>query len=175
MHRSSLLRAGTAALVAGGAAVAIATTTAGGATNHPAITASGVGPVKLGATAKSLQAKGLIGKLTTGCELAGPGTRAAAVKSFNGTVGFTMSKIRKVDVIAVNGPGPQARGVEVGDTLGEIRKAYRTIEVDKTLEETFGGDFVTVPKKAGGPIQFFVNLDSGKVETIGVPSVPVCE
>jgi len=174
MHRSSLLRAGTAALVAGGAAVAIATT-AGGATNHPAITAKGVGPVKLGATAKSLQAKGLIGKLKTGCELAGPGTRAASVKAFNGTVGFTMTKVRKVDVIAVDGPGPQARGVEVGDTLPEIRKAYRTVEVDTSLQDTFGGDFVKVSKKAGGPIQFFVNAESGKIETIGVPSAPVCE
>ena len=174
MHRSSLRRTGAAVLVAGGAAVAIAAS-AGGATNHPAITAGGVGPVKLGATAKSLQAKGLIGKLTTGCELAGPGTRAASVKSFNGTVGFTMTKTRRVDVISVNGPGPQARGVEVGDTLPEIRKAYKTIKVDTSLRDTFAGDFVKVPKAAGGPIQFFVNLDTGKIETIGVPAIPLCE
>jgi hypothetical protein len=174
MHRSSLRRAGSAALLAGGAAVAIATT-AGGATSHPAITAAGVGPVKLGATAKALQAKGLIGKLTTGCELAGPGTRAASVKSFKGTVGFTMTKTRRVNVIAVTGPGPRARGVEVGDTVSAIRKAYKTVKVDTSLEDTFQGDFVRVPKKAGGPIGFFVSSKTGRIETIGVPNVPVCE
>lgn len=174
MHRSTLRRAGAAALVAGGAAVVIATS-AGGATSHPAITATGVGPVKLGATAKALRAKGLIGKLTTGCELAGPGTRAASVKAFDGTVGFTMTKRRKVNVIAVDGPGPRARGVEVGDALADIQKAYKRVKVDKTLEDTFQGDFVKVPKASGGPIQFFVSTKTGKIETIGVPSVPVCE
>jgi hypothetical protein len=174
MHPSPLRRAGIAALLAGGAAVAVAAS-AGGATSHAAITATGVGPVKLGATAKSLQAKGLIGKLTPGCELAGPGTRAARVKAFNGTVGFTMSKTRRVNVIAVNGPGPRARGVEVGDTVPDIRKAYKTVKVDKSLEDTFQGDFVRVPKKAGGPIGFFVSTKTGKIETIGVPNVPVCE
>jgi hypothetical protein len=174
MHLSHVRRAGIAALLAGGAAVVVAAS-AGGATSHPAITAAGVGPVKLGATATSLQAKGLIGKLTPGCELAGPGTRAAHVKAFNGTVGFTMSKVRKVNVIAVNGPGPQARGVEVGDTVSDIRKAYKSVKVDRSLEDTFQGDFVRVPKKAGGPIGFFVNLKTGKIETIGVPHVPVCE
>jgi hypothetical protein len=174
MHRALLPHAGTAAVLAAGAAVAIAAT-AGGATSHPAITAAGVGPVKLGATAKSLRAKGLIGKLTTGCELAGPGTRAAAVKAFDGTVGFTMTKTRRVNVIAVNGPGPQARGVEVGDTLADVKKAYKRVTVDKTLEDTFQGDFVKVARKAGGPLQFFVSVKTGKIETIGVPSIPICE
>jgi hypothetical protein len=174
MHPSQVRRSAGVALLAGGAAVAIAAS-AGGATSHPAITPAGVGPVKLGATAKSLQAKGLIGKLTTGCELAGPGTRAANVKSFKGTVGFTMSKTRRVNVIAVNGRGPRARGVEVGDTVSDIRKAYRTVKIDKSLEDTLQGDFVRVPKKAGGPIGFFVSTKTGRIETIGVPNVPVCE
>lgn len=174
MQRSHLRRAGVGALVAAGTAAAIATS-AGGATSHPAITAKGVGPVKLGATAASLQDKGLIGKLITGCELAGPGTRAANVKAFNGTVGFTMTKTRRVNVIAVNGPGPRARGVEVGDTLADIKAAYKGVKVDKTLEDTFGGDFVRVPKTSGGRIQFFVSTKTGKIETIGVPSIPICE
>jgi hypothetical protein len=173
MHRFHLRRAGTAVLIAGGAAAAIATS-AGGATSHPAITAAGVGPVKLGATAKALQRKGLIGKLTTGCELAGPGTRAARVKAFRGTVGFTMSNPRKVNVIAVNGRGPRARGVEVGNRLADIKKAYKGVKVDKTLEDTFQGDFVRVPKKSGGRFEFFVSTKTVKIETIGVPSIPVC-
>src|SRR3954465_11850121 len=107
MTAPHLRRAGAGVLLAGGVAVAIAAS-AGGATSHPAITAKGVGPVKIGATAASLQAKGLIGKLHQGCEVAGPGTAGANVKAFNGTVGFTLSKPRKVNVIAVNGPGPQA-------------------------------------------------------------------
>lgn len=174
MHRFHLHRAGAAALIAGGAAVAIAAS-AGGATSHPAITRAGVGPVKLGAKADALRDKGLIGRLTTGCELAGPGTRAARVKAFRGTVGFTMSNPRRVNVIAVNGRGPQARGVEVGDTLADIRKVYKGVTVDKTLEDTFQGDFVRVPKRSGGRIEFFVSTKTGRIETIGVPRIPICE
>jgi hypothetical protein len=174
MTAPHLRRAGAGALLAGGVAVAIAAS-AGGATSDPAVTAKGVGSVKLGATATSLRAKGLIGKLHQGCELAGPGTAAANVKAFNGTVGFTMSKARKVNVIAVNGPGPQARGVEVGDTLADIQKAFKTVKVDKSLEDTFAGDFVTIPKSAGGKIMFFIDNSTNAITTIGVPIVPVCE
>jgi hypothetical protein len=56
MHPSQVRRGAVVALLSGGAAVAIAAS-AGGATSHPAITATGVGPIKLGATAKSLQAR----------------------------------------------------------------------------------------------------------------------
>lgn len=174
MTAPQLRRVSVGALLAAGVAVTVATT-AGGATNVQKITPQGVGKVKLGATATSLKQKGLIGKLTTGCELAGPGTRAAKVKAFKGTVGFTMSNPRKVNVIAVNGRGPAARGVRVGDTLADIKKAYKVVKVNKTLEDTFQGDFVTIPKKAGGKLMFFVSTKTGKIETIGVPIIPVCE
>jgi len=167
-------RLGAAALLSGAVAAALAAS-AGGAASHPAITPKGVGPVKLGATAKSLQARGLIGKLTVACKLAGPGTRAADAKPFNGTVGFTLHNPRKVDNIAVNSAGPQAHGVEVGDTLADIQKAYKTVKVDTSLEDTLGGDFVTIPKSAGGKIQFFIDTSTGTITTIGVPIVPVCE
>jgi hypothetical protein len=165
---------GAATLLAGGVAVAVAAS-AGGAPSHPAITAKGVGPVKLGATASSLRSKKLIGKLTTGCELAGANTKAAKVKAFKGTVGFTKSSPRKVNVIAVTGSGPRARGVAVGDTLADIKKAYKTVKVDTSQEGTFGGDFVTIPKRAGGRIMFFIDKGTKKIRTIGVPIIPVCE
>jgi hypothetical protein len=174
MHLSRRTRSvAVAALLAGGGAIAV-TTAATGADSQP-ITATGVGPIKLGQTATSLQSKGLIGKLTEGCELAGPGTRAAQVKAFRGSVGFTRSNPRKVNVISVDGKGPAANGVQVGDTLADIQQAYKTVKVDKTLEDTFQGDFVTVPKSAGGRIQFFIDLKTKKITGIGVPGIPVCE
>jgi hypothetical protein len=174
MRAPLLRRAGAAAAVAGAAAVAL-TASAGGATNHPAITPKGVGPIKIGATAASLQAKGLITKLTKGCELAGPNTRSAGIKTFNGTVGFTRSTPRRVNVISVNGEGPQARGVGLGDRLADIRKAYKVVKVDKRQRGTFGGDFVTIPKKAGGKIMFFIDKGTHTITQIGVPIIPVCE
>jgi hypothetical protein len=176
MTAPHLRRAGIAALVAGGIAVAVSQS-AGSApyAPHPAITAQGVGPIKLGMPATTLQKRGYVGKLKTGCELAGPQSKAADVKIFNGTVGFTMNKARKANNIAVNGEGPQARGVEVGDTLADIQKAFKTVKVDKSQEGTFGGDFVTIPKSAGGRIGFFIDLSTNTITTIGVPYVPVCE
>ncbi len=175
MTAPQLRRAGAATLLVGGAAVAIAASAGGAPNQHPAITAKGVGPIKLGQTAASLRHRGLIAKLTAGCELAGPNTRAAGTKTFNGTVGFTQGSPRRANVIAVNGSGPRARGVEVGDRLADIKKAYKTVKVDTSQESTFGGDFVTIPKKAGGRIMFFIDNATSTITTIGVPIVPVCE
>jgi hypothetical protein len=171
-----LRRAGIAALAAGGLAVAVSPSADSAPyAPHPAITAHGVGPIKLGTSAATLRKRGYVGRLKTGCELAGPQSKAADVLIFNGTVGFTMNKARKANTIAVNGEGPQARGVQVGDTLADIRKAFKTVRVDKTQEGTFNADFVTIPRSAGGRIQFLIDLSTYKITTIGVPFVPVCE
>ena len=53
--------------------------------------------------------------------------------------------------------------------------AYPGAHVDRTLEDTFGGDVVRVPKRAGGRLEFFVDAQSGKVESIGVPHIPLCD
>ncbi len=165
---------GVGALVAGSAAIAVAS--AGGAANpHPKITAKRVGAIKLGATAASLRHRGLITKLQPGCELGGPNTRSAGIKTFNGTVGFTLRNPRRVNVISVNGSGPAARGVQVGDTLADIRRAYKVVRVNRKLEDTFAGDFVTIPKRAGGKITFFIDNGTDTITQIGVPVIPLCE
>ncbi len=163
-----------ASALAAAAAVLLAASATGQA-GQQKITSKGVGAVKLGATAASLQDRGLIGRLVTGCELAGPGTRAANLKRpLRGTVNLTMTNPRKVDAITING-GATARGVAVGDRTADIRRAYPGAKVDRSLRDTFGGDFVRVPRKSGGRLEFFVNADSGRIETIGVPHIPLCE
>ena len=79
------------------------------------ITFSGVGQVKLGMTFKQLREKGLVGKLRKGCELGGPNTRSARLRSpLKGTVNFSLTNPRKATDITVTG-GAEARGVGIGD------------------------------------------------------------
>src|SRR5919106_5410866 len=66
------------------------------------ITAAGVGQVKLGMTFQQARGKGLIGKLRPGCELGGPETRSARLRSpLRGFVNFTLTTPRKINNILI--------------------------------------------------------------------------
>jgi hypothetical protein len=140
------------------------------------ITAAGVGKVKLGKTFSSLRAAGLVGKLRPGCPLGGSGTRSARLKApLKGSVDLTTrQRPREVRSISITG-GATARGVGIGGTIAEITAAYPTAKVDHGSEDGFGITLVSVPKSGGGRISFAVDVDSGKVTQIGVPSIPFCE
>src|SRR5205085_11219279 len=80
IHRRFPAIASTAAL---GLAVGVAAATAD-TSDHPGaqhITASGVGEVELGTTYHALHHRELVGKLRHGCELGGPSTRSAKLRS----------------------------------------------------------------------------------------------
>ena len=167
----------TAALVMAGA-VAIGASAATGPTARIAakkITGEGVGQVKLGMTFQEARDKHLIGNLRPGCELGGPETRSARLRSpLRGSVDFTLTTPRKIANIAVT-RGARARGVKVGDRIKDIKDAYPGAKVNKDTEDVFGIWLVRVPKSAGGPIRFSVPVATKRIDAIGVPFIPFCE
>jgi hypothetical protein len=172
MRRTLAVTAGL--LLAGGGAIgAAAEPTARVAAKR--ITGEGVGQVKLGMTFKELREQGLVGKLRPGCELGGPETRSARLRSpLRGTVDFSLTTPRTVTNVTVT-RGARARGVKVGDRIRDIRAAYDEVKVNRKTEEVFGVWLVRVPKSAGGRITFSVPVATKRIDMIGVPFIPFCE
>lgn len=139
------------------------------------ITARGAGSVKLGARYKVLHAKGVLGRLNKGCQLAGPKARGARLKApLRGSVTLSTTTPRTVTDIFVTGGGA-ARGIGVGASLPAIKSAFPKAKVDHSTEGTFGITLVKVPRGGGGKLQFAVDVRTHKVSAIGVPVVPFCE
>ena len=139
------------------------------------ITRKGVGQVKLGMTFQELRAEGLVGKLRPGCELGGPNTRTARLRSpLRGVVDFTQTNPRKVTNITIL-RGARARGVKVGDRIRDIKDAYPKAKVNRQTEDVFGVWLVRVPRGGGGRITFSVPVDTKRIDRIGVPFIPFCE
>src|SRR3954451_13206690 len=135
---------GASAAVAGaGAALAFGA-------SSPKITPVGVGKVKLGDGYKSLRARGLVEKITPGCELGGPNTRSARLKKpLLGAVNFTLKAPRKVTDVQIEG-GAKARGVGVGATIKQIKAKFPKAKVDHSHDHDLGLTFVVIPKSGGG-------------------------
>jgi hypothetical protein len=154
---------------------------AAGATAAPAfapapqkITSEGVGQVKLGKTFATLRAQGLVGKLRKGCELAA-NTRSARLRSpLSGSVNFTQSNPRKATDITIRG-GAEARGVGIGDTIADIKAAFKKRRIDHTQEPVFGLTFVFVPNKNNPRLMFAVDVNTKKITLIGTPIIALCE
>jgi hypothetical protein len=153
-----------------------------GATAAPAfapapekITSEGVGQVKLGKTFKTLRQQGLVGKLRKGCELGGPQTRSARLRSpLQGTVDFTLSNPRRATDITIRG-GAEARGVGIGDTIADIKAAFVKRRIDHSQEDVFGLTFIFVPNKNNPRLMFAANANTKKVTLIGTPIIALCE
>lgn len=170
----------TAALVLSGA-IAIGASADTGPTARIAakkITGEGVGQVKLGMTHKQLREKGLVGKIRKGCELGGPDTRSARLRSpLRGSVNYTLNSPRRVTDITITG-GAEARGVGIGDKLKDIKAKFPKREVDHSQEDVFRAFFVWIPKSDPvGKIRmnFVIDSDTRKITAIGVPFVAFCE
>jgi hypothetical protein len=160
--------------VLGGGIAAAPAATHYGAT-PAAITKSGVGGVKIGSGYTKLRAKNLIGKIRPGCELGGPNTRSARLKSpLKGQVNFTQTSPRKVTDITVNG-GATAKGVGIGATIADIQAAYPKAKVDHSTDDTFQVTLVRIPKSGGGRLMFGVDTATEKVTLIGIPFIAFCE
>jgi hypothetical protein len=139
------------------------------------ITPHRVGAVKLGAKHARLQARGLVGRLRAGCELAGPNTRVARLRApLRGTVQLSTNAARRVTSIQVTG-GAKARGVGIGDRIADIKAAFPKARVDHSTDETFAFTRVHVRKAGGGPVSFAVDTGTHRITLIGVPELAVCE
>jgi hypothetical protein len=170
--RSPLAAVAALVLVLAAAAAAPAGTSRGA---DQKVTASGVGKVPLGGTFRSLRASGLLGKLRSGCPLAGPNAKAASLRApLKGFVDLTKRRPRKVRAITVTG-GATARGVAVGDQIADVKAAYPKAKVDHDTEDVFDVTLVKVPNNGGGRIQFAVDVGSKKITQIAVPAVQFCE
>jgi hypothetical protein len=142
------------------------------------ITFNGVGQVKLGKTHKQLREQGLVGKLRKGCELGGPDTRTARLRSpLRGSVNYTLNSPRRVTDITITG-GAEARGVGIGDKLKDIKAKFPKRKVDHSQEDVFRAFFVFIPKASPvGKIKmmFVIDSDTRRITSIGVPVVQFCE
>jgi hypothetical protein len=168
---------GTTAAIAVAGAVLIGATAAPGDSREVAakkITAAGVGQVKLGKTHKQLRAAGLVGKLHGGCPLAANSRSAKLKAPLEGQVNYSEDTPRRAADILVTG-GAKARGVGIGSTIADIKKAFPKAKVDRTGEDMFRVTFVDIPKSGGGRLSFAVDVDTKKVTVIGIPFVAICE
>ena len=139
------------------------------------ITSKGVGQVKLGKRFATLRQQGLVGKLRPGCELGGPQTRAARLRSpLQGTVNFTLTNPRKATDITIRG-GAEARGVGIGDRIADIKAAFPKRRIDHSQEDVFGLTFVFIRKKSNPKLMFALDVDTKKITLIGVPFIAFCE
>jgi hypothetical protein len=146
-----------------------------GAAAQKKITAAGVDGVKLGAIHRDLRAAHLVGPLHHGCNLAGPGTAAATLRSpLKGSVDYTKTSPHKVTNITVNG-GANARGVGVGSTKAKLKARFPKVKFDHRTDATFGITLARVPKNGGGKLQFAVDTRTHKVRAIGIPFIAFCE
>jgi len=122
-----------------------------------------------------LRAQHLVGKITKGCELAGPNARSAPLSGpLKGSVDFTMTSPRKVTDIGVRG-GATARGVGIGASIAKVKAAYPKARVDHSTDHTFGVTLVRVPKTGRGELEFAVDTKTHKVMVIGIPLIAFCE
>jgi hypothetical protein len=138
---------------------------------QPRITPTGVGEVRLGRTFRALRRAGLVGPLRPGCELAGPDARYASLRApLRGLVDFTQTTPRRVASISVTG-GATARGVAVGDDSQDVRDAYPRAR----FEEVLGWTVATVPRSGRAGLQFLIDRQTLRVETIGIPFIAFCE
>lgn len=139
------------------------------------VTPRGVGKVKLGRTHASLKAKGLVGRKRKGCELSGPGARAARLRApLKGAVDLTRTSPRRVKSIVVT-QGATARGVAIGDTKADILAAYPKAKFDTSTQDVFGITLVRIPKNGGGRLQMALDEDTGRLTLFGIPFIAFCE
>jgi hypothetical protein len=161
----TLLLALTLALLAAGVALA--------ATAR--VTPERVGRIHLGDKYATLHAKGLLGRSRMGCELAGPGTRAAPLRApLRGIANLTKRAPRRVRDITVT-KGAAARGVGIGATIADIKATFPTAKVDHSTDTVFRYTLVRVPKSGGGRIAFAVDTTTDEVISIGIPFIAACE
>ncbi|MDQ6745852.1 MAG: hypothetical protein M3Z27_07565 [Actinomycetota bacterium] len=160
-------------IVAGAAATA---QTLGLAATPARISRTGVGPVKLGVAFTQLRARGLVGRLRAGCQLAGPQSRSATLSGpLRGVVDFTMSSSRRVTDITVARGGVTDRGIGIGATIAQIKRAYPKAVVDHSTDRAFQTTFVKVPRSEGGRLQFGVSVRKHRTVLIGIPFIATCD
>jgi hypothetical protein len=176
LRPSLLLALLAAALAAGVLAIGSSASPPASGAAAAVITPTRVDGVHLGDTHADLRARGKVGKLQKGCELA-PNTRSAKLLApLKGSVEYTLTNPRKVDSIASTG-GAKARGVGIGATIAQIKAKFPRAKVDHSTDQVFQLTLVKTPKRpaTGNRIIFGVSTQTHKTTIIGVPFIAFCE
>jgi hypothetical protein len=145
------------------------------ATAPAVMTAAGIGPIKIGATAASLQQAGLIGKLKPGCELNVPRGSFANVRGpFTGSVGFD-SKKRVTSVNAWKGAVDRF-GLTVGSTDRQVLAKYPHAHYLKAkLTDPIPVSLIAIGNVNHPRYSFSVDPKTRKVIELDNPYAQVCE
>lgn len=147
----------------------------GAAFASPFITPHRVGGLRLGATSKALQRRGLIGRIRRGCEL-DPGQQVAPLRApLRGWAVFQTGQ-RGLLAFTVEGGAETARHVGIGSTASEAREAYpdALYEAPGTVKP-FAEGFLWVPSLSKPKLTMTIEPGTRQVEAISVPSPNFCE
>ena len=175
LRPSLLLALLAAAVVAGGLAIGSSASPPASGAAAAVITPTRVDGVHLGDTHADLRARGKVGKIRPGCELAENTRSARLLPPLSGSVNYTQSSPRRVDSITVKG-GARARGVGIGSKIPAIKARFPRARVDHSTESVFGLTLVRTPKRpSGGQITFGVSTQTKRTTIIGVPFIAFCE
>ncbi len=140
------------------------------------VTADGVGDVRLGSTFRALRGQGLVGRLQLGCELSRPRPRIAMLRApLRGSVTFTARRPHRASAIAVTAARPPT-GSGSATALG--RSAARSRASGSTTRQTrrSGSRWPASPAARGRDrLQFAVDVETRRVNSMGVPAIPFCE
>lgn len=162
-------------LIAAIVGASLALGTAGAAIAAPVITPQGVGSLRLGATPKALQTKGLIGGLRKGCEL-DPGQRVAPLRDpLKGWATFDASH-QGLRAITVEKGAETARHIGIGSTASAARTAYPTAHYEAPgTAQPFAVGFLWIPNLSKPRMTMVIEPGTRQVEAISVPSPSFCE
>jgi hypothetical protein len=176
LRPSLLLALLAAALTAGAVAIASSASPPAGGAAVAKISPVRVDGVHLGDTHTDLRARGKVGKIRPGCELAENTRSARLLPPLKGSVNYTQTSPRRVDNIAIRG-GAKARGVGIGATIAQIKAKFPHAKVNHTTDQVFQITLVRTPRRpaSGGRITFGVSTQTHKTTIIGVPFIAFCE
>lgn len=135
----------------------------------------GVGQLRLGAKAKTLHDKGLIGKVGPGCELA-PGERAARLSPpLGGTAIFFHPNNRLSSIIITKGARTR-RHIRIGSPLAHVLNRYpHATYMTPAQMSPFNVGMVTVPFHGHTVMSFLTSAATNRVIQIDIPLASFCE
>jgi hypothetical protein len=134
------------------------------------------GPYRLGDTVRSLHRRKLIRRLRRGCQL-DPGQRVARLRRrpISGLAIFSGGG-RRLTALSIDGGVETAKGIRIGSSVREARRAYARAEYDPPGSlEPFAEGFLWVNRVRNPRMTLVVDPETRRVSSIGLPAPAFCE
>lgn len=142
------------------------------------VTERGVGGLTIGRPLAAIQADGLIGPLSPGCELASPRPYGAKLRApLKGFASFSgRGASSKLQSLSLTGGASTSRGITIGATSAAVRLAYPTARVENSRP----GDpieiyAIVLSRGSRDRIWFRLSRRGGRVTFIDIPGPEICE